>query len=150
MGTPTTPNPRLCKRVCLFSRKNRSFVTGEPIYISSPQRLRAVTNVPGPHAPSPFLAVSVIILYCKEIRSVSLRGGDSNRISRNAYRVDRPDWKINPFRPLSQTISSSFAAYRFTALARNSPKLVGFMGCEEWGSSCGSVWCENKTGTCVV
>ena len=27
-------------RVCLFSRKNRSFVTGAPIYISSPQRLR--------------------------------------------------------------------------------------------------------------
>lgn len=53
------PIHRGCWRVCLFSRKNRSFVTGAPIYISSPQRLRAVTNVLGPRIPSLASAVSV-------------------------------------------------------------------------------------------
>lgn len=47
------------RRLCLFSRKNRSFVTGAPIYISSPQRLHAVTNAPDPRIPSPVYAVSV-------------------------------------------------------------------------------------------
>lgn len=47
------------RRLCLFSRKNRSFVTGAPIYIGSPQRLHAVTNAPGPRIPSPVYAVSV-------------------------------------------------------------------------------------------
>lgn len=45
-----TPRPASSvPRVCLFCRKNRSFVTAAPIYISSPQRLSAVTNVPAPY-----------------------------------------------------------------------------------------------------
>lgn len=46
MRTMHSISCRQC-RVCLFCRKNRSFVTVMPIYISSPQRLFVVTNVLG-------------------------------------------------------------------------------------------------------
>lgn len=46
MDTTHSISCRQC-HVCLFCRKNRSFVTAMPIYISSPQRLFLVTNVLG-------------------------------------------------------------------------------------------------------
>jgi len=51
--------PILSDRVCLFCHKNRSFVTTASIYISSPQRLSVVTNVPGPR-----IAVRVFQARC--------------------------------------------------------------------------------------
>lgn len=58
MRTMHSISCRQC-RVCLFCRKNRSFVTAMPIYISSPQRLFLVTNVLGscydPRIPSRYI-----------------------------------------------------------------------------------------------
>jgi len=66
--------------VCLFCRKNRSFVTATPIYISSPHISPVVTNVPG------FTSWSVysklVVSFVLRTRSPSIEIEPRNSISK--------------------------------------------------------------------